>query len=83
MNHLRNLREVATVPVAVIAAVTVFMGMLVIVRVAVLVRMIMRMAVAMIAFAAIRQMHIKLHPINRTFLPAISAKGIALELEFF
>ena len=67
----------------IITAMAVLMGMFVVMRVAVLVRMIMRMAVAMIAFAAIRQMHIKLHPINRTFLPAISAKGIALELEFF
>ena len=65
--------------------VAVFMRMLVIVRVTVLLRMIMvmRVAVAMIAFPAIRKVYIKLYAINRTFLPAISAKGIALELEFF
>jgi len=56
MNHLRNLREIATVTVAVIAAVAMFV--------------VMRVAVAVIAFTTARQMHIKLHPINCTF-PAI------------
>ena len=83
MNHLRNLREVTTVSVAVSVPVTVLMGMLVIVRVAVFVRMIMRMAVVMVAFTTTREMHIKFHPINRTFLPAIGTERVTLQSQLF
>ena len=36
---------------------------------------------AVIAFAAVRQMHIKLHPINGAFLPAIGTECVALQFE--
>ena len=62
---------------AIIASMTMLMGMFV--RVTVFVRMIMGMTVAMIAFATIRQMHIKLHPINGAFLPAIGTECVALQ----
>ena len=35
----------------------------------------------MIALAAAREVHIKLHSINGAFLPAIGAERVALELE--
>ena len=67
---------------AITTAVTMLMGMIMpmVVRVAVFV--VMRMTVAMIAFVAIGQMHIKFYPINGTLLPAIGAKCVAIELEF-
>ena len=59
---------------AIIASMTVLMGM--VMRVTVF--MVMRMAV--ISFAAIGQMPIKLHPINRALLPTISTERVALQL---
>ena len=66
---------------AIAAAVTMLMGMLV--RVVVFVGMIMRMTVAMVAFAIIRKVYIKLYAINGTLLPAIGTECIAFKLELF
>ena len=66
---------------AIAAAVTMLMGMLV--RVVVFVGMIMRMTVAMVAFAIIRKVYIKLYAINRALLPAIGTECIAIELQLF
>ena len=41
------------------------------------------MRVAVVAFTTARKVYIKLYSINRTFLPAVGAERIALELEFF
>ena len=75
VDHLRDLRKVSAVSVTIIASMTVLMRMLV--RVTVFVRMIMGMTVAMITFAAVRQMYIKLHPINGAFLAAIGTECVA------
>ena len=77
MDHFRDLRKVAAVSVTIIASMTVLMGMFV--RVTVFVRMIVRMTMVMIAFGAGRQMHIKLHPINRAFLPTIGTECVPVQ----
>ena len=68
---------------AIAAAVAMLMGMLVGVTVFVGMIMVMRMTVAVISFTTVRQMHIKLYSINRAFLPAIGTECIAIELELF
>ena len=57
--------------------------MAVIAAVAVLVRVVMRMTVAVviITFAIAREVHIKFNAINRTFLPAIGTEGVTAQLE--
>ena len=62
-------------PMALITAMAMLMGMVVGVTV------FMAMRVAVITLAAIRQMHIKLHPINRALLPAVGTQCISLQLE--